>query len=94
MQKQRGQILNERVIWRTKNGSLVHLLLSYVQSVYHGGHVSFLGSKPQSEETGTAHLRLELDAERMSEDERKLAGQALRRALGLLEKPAASGTAD
>ena len=40
-----GQVLNERVIWRTKKGSLVHLLLSYVQSAYHGGHVSLVGGK-------------------------------------------------
>jgi PAS domain S-box-containing protein len=40
-----GQVLNERVVWRTKKGSLVHLLLSYVQSAYHGGHVSFVGGK-------------------------------------------------
>jgi PAS domain S-box-containing protein len=38
------------------------------------------------EQTGMAHLRLELDADRMSNDERKVAAEALRRALGLLEK--------
>jgi hypothetical protein len=36
----------------------------------------------------TAHLRLELDAERMTDDERKAAANALRRALGLLKKAA------
>ena len=40
-----GQVLNERVTWRTKNGSLVHLLLSYVQVAYHGGQISFAGGK-------------------------------------------------
>jgi PAS domain S-box-containing protein len=45
LRHQGGQILNERVIWRTKKGSLVHLLLSYVQAAYHGGHVSFVGGK-------------------------------------------------
>jgi len=40
-----GQILNEKVIWRTKNGNLVHLLLSYVQVAYQGGHISFVGGK-------------------------------------------------
>jgi adenylate cyclase len=53
-----------------------------------------VGAKPQSEQQRTAHLRLELDAERMSMDERKAAAEALRRALGLLEKPATTGTAD
>ena len=45
-----------------------------------------LGLKQEAEQAGTAHLRLELDAERMSDDERKAAADALRRALGLLEK--------
>jgi PAS domain S-box-containing protein len=45
LQDHGGQVLNERVIWRTKKGGLVHLLLSYVQSAYHGGHVSFIGGK-------------------------------------------------
>jgi PAS domain S-box-containing protein len=40
-----GQVLNEKVIWRTKKGALVHLLLSYVQVGYKGGHVSFIGGK-------------------------------------------------
>ena len=40
-----GQILNEKAVWRTKTGSLVHLLLSYVQVAYHGGHISFIGGK-------------------------------------------------
>jgi PAS domain S-box-containing protein len=47
---------------------------------------SVVGLKPDVEQTGTAHLRLELDADRMSDDERKAAADALRRALGLLEK--------
>ena len=40
-----GQLLNQKVIWRTKNGQLLHLLLSYVQVAYHGGHISFVGGK-------------------------------------------------
>jgi PAS domain S-box-containing protein len=40
-----GQILNEKVVWRTKKGTLVHLLMSYVQVAYRGGHVSFIGGK-------------------------------------------------
>jgi PAS domain S-box-containing protein len=40
-----GQVLNERVTWRTKKGALVHVLLSYVQVAYQGGHVSFAGGK-------------------------------------------------
>src|SRR5262245_41703198 len=45
LKEQGGQILNERVIWRTKKGTLVHLLRSYVQVAYHGGHISFVGGK-------------------------------------------------
>jgi adenylate cyclase len=40
-----GQLLNEEVIWKTKQGELLHLLISYVQVAYHGGHVSFMGGK-------------------------------------------------
>jgi PAS domain S-box-containing protein len=40
-----GQVLNEKVVWRTKSGGLVDLMLSYVQSAYHGGEVSFIGGK-------------------------------------------------
>ena len=45
MREQGGQLLNEKVIWRTKKGTLVHLLLSYVQVAYQGGHISFVGGK-------------------------------------------------
>ncbi len=45
-----------------------------------------VGLLQDAEQAGTAHLRLELDADRMSDDERKVAADALRRALGLLEK--------
>jgi len=49
-----------------------------------------VGPKPQSEQQSTTHLRLELDAARMSEDERKAAAEALRQALGLLDRGAHS----
>ena len=45
-----------------------------------------MGLKQDAEHAGTAHLRLELDADRMSDAERKAAADELRRALGLLEK--------
>jgi hypothetical protein len=35
---------------------------------------------------GAAHLRLELDADSMSDEERRAAAEVLRRALGQLEK--------
>ena len=40
-----GQLLNEKVVWRTKNGQLLDLLLSYAQVAYRGGHISFVGGK-------------------------------------------------
>src|SRR5262249_266367 len=45
LRQQGGQILNEKVTWRTRDGALVHLLLSYVQVAYRGGHISFVGGK-------------------------------------------------
>ena len=45
-----------------------------------------VGLNKYIEQAGTEHLKLELEIERMSEDERKAAADALRRALGLLEK--------
>lgn len=38
-------ILNEEVIWLTKQGKQVHLLISYPQAAYRGGHISFVGGK-------------------------------------------------
>ena len=40
-----GQLLNEEVVWKTKQGERVNLLISYVQVAYQGGHVGFSGAK-------------------------------------------------
>ena len=40
-----GQLLNEKVIWRTKSGQLLNVLLTYAQVAYRGGHISFVGGK-------------------------------------------------
>jgi PAS domain S-box-containing protein len=40
-----GQLLNEEVVYRTKESQLIHVLMSYVQVAYRGGHVSFVGGK-------------------------------------------------
>jgi len=40
-----GQVLNEEVTWQTKSGEPLHLLISYVQVAYRGGHVTFSGAK-------------------------------------------------
>jgi hypothetical protein len=47
-----------------------------------------VGLNRESEQASTEHLRLELEIDRMSEDERRAAADTLRRALGLLEKGA------
>ena len=40
-----GQVLNEEVIYKTKQGEPVHVLISYPQVAYRGGHISFVGGK-------------------------------------------------
>lgn len=40
-----GPLLNEEAVWRTKGGDLRHVLISYVQVAYRGGHVSFVGGR-------------------------------------------------
>ena len=52
-----------------------------------------LGPKQDAERDVTAHLRLDLDPERMTDDERRAAAEKLRRALGLLEKGASTNAA-
>jgi adenylate cyclase len=77
------------VVWRTKSGRPTHLLLSHVQVKGIAQPVAtyaVVGLKQEAEQAGTAHLRLEIDADRMSDNERKAAADALRRALGMLEQ--------
>ncbi len=40
-----GELLDEEAVWKTKEGRLVHVLVSYAQVAYRGGHVSFVGGK-------------------------------------------------
>lgn len=39
------EVLNEEVIWRTKQGEPVNVSVSYPQVAYRGGHISFVGGK-------------------------------------------------
>lgn len=39
------QVLNTEAIWLTKLGAQVHVLISYPQTAYRGGHISFVGGK-------------------------------------------------
>src|SRR6185369_6222713 len=41
----RGVIANHEVTWKTKQGEPVHVLISYPQVAYRGGHISFVGGK-------------------------------------------------
>ena len=45
LQDRGGQLLNENVVWRTKGGRLLDMLLTYTQVAYRGGHISFVGGK-------------------------------------------------
>lgn len=38
-------VLNVEAIWLTKQGKQVHVLISYPQTAYRGGHISFVGGK-------------------------------------------------
>jgi PAS domain S-box-containing protein len=40
-----GQVLNQEVVWKTKQGEAIHTLISYPQVAYRGGLVSFVGGK-------------------------------------------------
>ena len=40
-----GQLLNQAAVWRTKQGKLLDVEISYVQVAYRGGHTSFVGGK-------------------------------------------------
>jgi PAS domain-containing protein len=62
-----GQLLNEEVIWKTKQGQPVHLLISYVQVAYQGGHVSFVGGKRVAWLYDITPLRRAEEARRRSE---------------------------
>jgi PAS domain S-box-containing protein len=40
-----GQVLNQEVLWKTKQGEPIHMLVSYPQVAYRGGQISFVGGK-------------------------------------------------
>jgi PAS domain S-box-containing protein len=41
----RSRSLNYEVQWKTKQGDPIHVLISYPQVAYRGGHISFVGGK-------------------------------------------------
>src|SRR5204863_310249 len=40
-----GQLLNQEAVWKTKQGRLLDVDVSYVQVAYMGGHTAFIGGK-------------------------------------------------
>ena len=62
-----GQLLNEEVVYRTKQGKLIHVLMSYVQVAYRGGHISFVGGKRLCWVYDITALRQAEDARRVSD---------------------------
>jgi PAS domain S-box-containing protein len=40
-----GTLINQEVVWKTRSGQPVDVLVSYTQVAYHGGHISFAGGK-------------------------------------------------
>ena len=45
MLRKGGQVINREVIWKTRQGEPVNMLISYPQVAYRGGHVSFVGGR-------------------------------------------------
>jgi PAS domain S-box-containing protein len=62
-----GHLLNEEVIWKTKQGQLLHVLVSYPQVAYQGGHISFAGGKRVAWTYDITALRQAEAAHRLSE---------------------------
>ncbi len=62
-----GQLLNEEVVYQTKQGELINVLMSYVQVAYRGGHVSFVGGKRVCWVYDITVLRQAEDARKRSE---------------------------
>jgi PAS domain S-box-containing protein len=62
-----GQLLNEEVVYKTKHGDLIHVLMSYVQVACQGGHVSFVGGKRVCWVDDMTALRRAEEARRRSE---------------------------
>ena len=62
-----GQLLNEEVVWKTKQGQLLNVLVSYPQAAYQGAHISFVGGKRVAWTYDITALRRAEDARRVSE---------------------------
>jgi PAS domain S-box-containing protein len=61
------QVVNEEVLWRTKRGQAVNVLISYPQVAYRGGHISFVGGKRVAWTYDVSALRRAEEARRQSE---------------------------
>src|SRR5690606_26284380 len=63
-----GQLLDQEVVWKTRQGEPVHSLMSYVQVAYQGGHVSFAGGQRLAWLYDITALRRAEEARRQSEN--------------------------
>lgn len=63
-----GQLLDQEVVWKTRQGEPVHSLMSYVQVAYQGGHVSFAGGQRLAWHYDITALRRAEEARRQSEN--------------------------
>src|SRR5258708_3685388 len=63
----RVEVVNHEVVWKTKNGQPVDMLISYPQVAYRGGHISFVGGKRVFWVYDITGLRKAEDARRRSE---------------------------
>jgi PAS domain S-box-containing protein len=62
-----GRVMNEEVVWRTKHGDLINVLVSYPQVGLPGGQISFAGGKRVAWTYDITALRRAEDARKRSE---------------------------
>lgn len=67
LRRRGGQLLNEEVVWRRKDGETIDLLISYVQVAYQHGHVSFTGGQRLCWVCDITPLKAAEEAQRRSE---------------------------
>jgi len=75
----RGGITNHEVIWKTKQDEPVHVLISYPQVAYRGGHISFVGGKRVAWIYDITALKKAEDARQRSEQRSRAYGVRIRK---------------
>jgi len=67
LRKGGGDVLSQEVVWKTKEGKPIDVLISYPQVAYRGGHISFVGGKRVAWVYDISALKRSEDARRQSE---------------------------